>query len=340
MPPKRHSTWQRIAKRLHLGDVAAYGFVGCTTAASAAFPFYVHFHQDKFGPPLMQFYGADEQAAMPQVVELSFERQKTAFLKPRLELDKITTSAIRPVNPIADLPQNTVSERQPFPDAEPVASTKFQILFVSAGRLLAVDGGRVLSLKPGSLLSDGSRIQTINRSGSGWEVRTSSGNVVNWAPGTANPVPPAPVQPGASHTQVSHPIVWLRRDAGTTMQVNGIFGLASQQANWLSVRQQTIAENISHANIPDYVAKDTEPFKALVAGKQSALARTDPRHMMPSDTTGGVKRVDLKAPADGRDESVNVETELMKSIEVRNGYEMNTAIVKAFHRMILTAAKA
>lgn len=124
------------------------------------------------------------------------------------------------------------------------------------------------------------------------------------------------------------------------MQVNGIFGLASQQANWLSVRQQTIAENIAHANIPGYFAKDTEAFSALVKSGPGTLTRTDPRHMAPSNTTSGIRRVDAKSPAGAEGERVSVETELMKSTEVRNGYELNTAIAKAFHRMILTAAKA
>ena len=124
------------------------------------------------------------------------------------------------------------------------------------------------------------------------------------------------------------------------MQVDGIFALASQQAAWLSVRQKTIAENIAQANIPGYLAKDTEPFSVMVEQGQRGLARTDPHHFAERNENGGVKVSSGKVAADGLREGVNVETELMKSIEVRNGYEMNTAIVKTYHRMILAAAKA
>ncbi len=124
------------------------------------------------------------------------------------------------------------------------------------------------------------------------------------------------------------------------MQINGIFGLASQQASWLSVRQKAIAENIAQANIPGYVARDTEPFQALVNRTPGGLAQTDPRHLAARNENGGFKISQSKAASGQAGEAVNVETELMKSIEVRNGYEMNTAIVKAFHRMILAASKA
>ena len=124
------------------------------------------------------------------------------------------------------------------------------------------------------------------------------------------------------------------------MQINGIFSLASQQASWLSVRQKAIAENIAQANVPGYVAKDTEPFKALVGRGPGGLVQTDARHLSARNDNGGVKVGQAKAGANAQGDKVNVETELMKSIEVRNGYEINTAIVKAFHRMILAASKA
>jgi flagellar basal-body rod protein FlgB len=124
------------------------------------------------------------------------------------------------------------------------------------------------------------------------------------------------------------------------MQINGIFGLASQQATWLSVRQKTVAENIAQANIPGYIAKDTAPFKALVERGSSGLVETDPRHLSAPNDNAGVKVSQNKVALGMPGENVNVETELMKSIEVRNSYELNTAIVKSFHRMILAAAKA
>lgn len=123
------------------------------------------------------------------------------------------------------------------------------------------------------------------------------------------------------------------------MKIDGIFGLASQHAAWLSVRQKTVAENIAQANIPGFLAKDTEPFKAMLASGQAGLARTDPRHISSSGADAGIKIKLAGSDAGGKGERVNVETELMKSIEVRSGYETNTAIVKAFRRMLQAAVR-
>lgn len=119
------------------------------------------------------------------------------------------------------------------------------------------------------------------------------------------------------------------------MQSTGIFALASQQAKWLAVRQQTIAENVSHANISGYVAKDVVPFKAMLEQGPARLATTDKRHMASVNSYDGI----ALEKTTGAGQQVSVETEMMKTTEVRSQYELNTAIVSAFHRMILTAAK-
>jgi flagellar basal-body rod protein FlgB len=124
------------------------------------------------------------------------------------------------------------------------------------------------------------------------------------------------------------------------MDLTGIFGLASRQAAWLSARQQTVAENIAHSDIPGYAVKDTEPFSALIGKSPRALARTDPRHISSHRPNEDIRLINTSASTGKGSGKVNVETELMKSTEVRSAYELNTAIVKAFHRMILTAAKA
>jgi len=123
------------------------------------------------------------------------------------------------------------------------------------------------------------------------------------------------------------------------MRTLGIFELASQQARWLSVRQSTIAENIANANTPSYLARDVEPFRAVLDRAGPAMALTDPRHIAPASLKSGVK-VDVEETVGSvSGGKVSVENELMKSAEVRRDYELNTSIVRAFHRMILTAAK-
>lgn len=120
------------------------------------------------------------------------------------------------------------------------------------------------------------------------------------------------------------------------MRTIGIFGLASQQAQWLSTRQQVVAENISHANLPGYKARDLESFEAVLSRSGPAMAQTDAKHMSIYGTKDGLRRLENGPASDGK---VSVESELIKSTEIRNGLEMNTTLVRAFHRMILTVVK-
>ena len=62
-----------------------------------------------------------------------------------------------------------------------------------------------------------------------------------------------------------------------------LFGLASRQAQWLAVRQATIAGNISNANTPGYKALDVEPFTSVLDKTRLAIATTDPRHISLED---------------------------------------------------------
>ena len=48
------------------------------------------------------------------------------------------------------------------------------------------------------------------------------------------------------------------------MQPIQLFKLASQQAQWLSVRQTVVAGNIANVNTQGYAAKDVESFKAVL----------------------------------------------------------------------------
>ena len=44
------------------------------------------------------------------------------------------------------------------------------------------------------------------------------------------------------------------------MQPIHLFSVASRQADWLSVRQATVAQNVANADTPKYRAVDVEPF--------------------------------------------------------------------------------
>ena len=107
------------------------------------------------------------------------------------------------------------------------------------------------------------------------------------------------------------------------MQPVTLFDLAAQQARWLSVRQSSVAGNIANVNTPGYRAADVEPFEKVLDSKHVAIKATDPRHI--STGIGGtniaVRSEENDAVAMPSENSVVLETELMKAGEVRRMFE-------------------
>lgn len=120
-----------------------------------------------------------------------------------------------------------------------------------------------------------------------------------------------------------------------------LFQLASAKAQWLSVRQTAVANNIANANTPGYGAVDVEPFESVLAKTAMGMTATDPKHISASSAAGGFKLVQETPPAFSPDGApVRMEKELARSAEIRHEYELNTAIVKSFHRMLMLVAKS
>ncbi len=120
-----------------------------------------------------------------------------------------------------------------------------------------------------------------------------------------------------------------------------LFQLASAKANWLSVRQTAVANNIANANTPGYGAVDVEPFESVLDKTAMGMAATDPKHISGGGMAGDYKLVKEEAPAFSPDgKPVRLEKELARSAEIREEFELNTAIVKSFHRMMMLVAKS
>jgi flagellar basal-body rod protein FlgB len=124
------------------------------------------------------------------------------------------------------------------------------------------------------------------------------------------------------------------------MQPVNLFDLASQQARWLSVRQTAIAGNVANANTPGYGAVDVEPFEKVLKNTSTVMA-TQPGHILASTSPA---RTVVETEQDGvailpSKNSVSLEDQMLKAGEVGRAFELNTAIVKSFHRMFLMTAK-
>lgn len=126
------------------------------------------------------------------------------------------------------------------------------------------------------------------------------------------------------------------------MQPVNLFDLASQQARWLAVRQSAVSGNIANVNTPGYRAVDVEPFENLLNDKSVKMVSTQPGHINAGATAAAfqIRENESTEPAMPSKNTVALEDEMLKSGEVRRGMELNTAIVKSFHRMLMMTTRS
>jgi len=125
------------------------------------------------------------------------------------------------------------------------------------------------------------------------------------------------------------------------MEPVNLFQLAAQQSQWLAVRQSAVAGNVANVNTPGYLAVDVEPFEKVLDKTGVTMAATRPGHLTGQATEAGFAvRANERDPSLLPSEnSVVLENELLKAGEIRRQFELNTAIVKAFHRMLMQTSK-
>lgn len=126
------------------------------------------------------------------------------------------------------------------------------------------------------------------------------------------------------------------------MQPVNLFDLAAHQGRWLSVRQSVVAGNIANINTPGYRAVEVEPFEHVLDNTRVAMRSTNPAHLVTGATSDSfsVNPIETDAPLLPSENSVVLENELVKQGEVKRAYEMNTEIVKAFHKMLMMTTRS
>ena len=119
-----------------------------------------------------------------------------------------------------------------------------------------------------------------------------------------------------------------------------LFELASQQAKWATVRQRVVANNIANANTNGFIPSDVAPFREVLSQQVGGLAVTNTNHISDTSGKGEVNVAEREVdPHSKSDQRVSIEDELIAAGEVRRTYELNTAIIKSFHRMILMTTR-
>jgi flagellar basal-body rod protein FlgB len=120
-----------------------------------------------------------------------------------------------------------------------------------------------------------------------------------------------------------------------------LFAVASRQAEWLSVRQSTVSGNIANANTPGFRAKDVTPFDAVLQNTTMPMTTTNPLHF--TDATADRYVVESEVNEGSAQQlsgnSVELSDELMKEGMIKRDYDLNTAIVKSFNRMMMMTVR-
>ena len=105
--------------------------------------------------------------------------------------------------------------------------------------------------------------------------------------------------------------------------------MASGLAKHASVRQATVAQNIANADTPDYLARDVVAFEELYeSGTSEGIRATRAGHLNASDTVDGLRLLEVPGQSSPNGNTVSLETEMMRSAEVRHQHDMATSIYK------------
>lgn len=121
----------------------------------------------------------------------------------------------------------------------------------------------------------------------------------------------------------------------------GIDELAQHHARWLMARQGAIAANIAHVSSPGYRAVDVKPFSEVLERTDLAVSATSSGHIQTAGySRGRVSKSNARvADVSHSGNTVSIDRQMVMAAEVRQGYALNTSVVKSFHRLFLSAVK-
>jgi flagellar basal-body rod protein FlgB len=126
-----------------------------------------------------------------------------------------------------------------------------------------------------------------------------------------------------------------------------IFAMLMSRLDYMSSRQQVIAQNVANSDTPNFTPKDLKPF-TLPGGAGGALALapitptlTSPMHIaVPTAAAAGPKPIDSpdsETTLNGN--SVVLEDEMMKMTQSRMDYDAAVAFYQQSLQLLATAAK-
>ncbi|HVI49878.1 MAG TPA: flagellar basal body rod protein FlgB [Candidatus Sulfotelmatobacter sp.] len=122
-----------------------------------------------------------------------------------------------------------------------------------------------------------------------------------------------------------------------------LLAMARKDMDWLTRRQEVLAQNVANANTPKYQSKDIAPldFKSVFKNTQAPLQAevTNPMHIQPPVEQAKYESDVVKQPAESKPDgnSVSLEDQMQKIGEVKNNYDLAINLLQKNIKMIKTA---
>ena len=112
-----------------------------------------------------------------------------------------------------------------------------------------------------------------------------------------------------------------------------LFQALNTRMDWLTQRQRVLAQNVAHADTPNYVARDMseETFARMLRGSQDRLQMVSTSHThLNGSASGGRNHRGQEAAFESSptDNSVVLEEEMMKVSETAADYELMTNLYR------------
>ncbi|MCA0870509.1 FlgB family protein [Seohaeicola saemankumensis] len=119
-----------------------------------------------------------------------------------------------------------------------------------------------------------------------------------------------------------------------------VFQVAHAMAAHAGHRQALVSRNIANADTPGYTVRDIEPFASAFETDSGSLAAKGSRlgHFGQSSSFGGLwAEITPDTPADPNGNSVSVEEEMFKAVEVKRQHDRALAIYRSSLNILRTS---
>ncbi len=117
-----------------------------------------------------------------------------------------------------------------------------------------------------------------------------------------------------------------------------IVRMAQAMAAHAGARQSEIARNIANADTPGFRARDLRPFGEVYTGQTGGMRASRAGHLGQGPVDEAVQAERLMAGATAPNgNSVSLEAEMVKAVEVRQQHEMALAIYRSTSNIVRTS---